>query len=131
MTLTIMAMVKSAASLLYTMTILLDFIKAYDLVQRDQVMTIVDEENNVEMAGMVASLLKPSTVTKMGDETKISKVINLRLTQGGPESPALYNKTKNILIRRVLHALKIAEDDGCLAPLKAFLTTSPCSWQAM
>ena len=43
MALTPVAMLVSAASLSYVMTILLDLIKAYDLVQRDQVMAIVDE----------------------------------------------------------------------------------------
>lgn len=51
------AMVVPAASMHYVMTILLDLIKAYNLVQRDEVMAIVDEEHNVETAGMVATLL--------------------------------------------------------------------------
>lgn len=38
-----LAMVLSADSLHYVMTILLDLIKAYDLAQRDQVMAIVDK----------------------------------------------------------------------------------------
>ena len=120
MALTPVAMVVSAASMSYVMTILLDLIKAYDLVQRDQVMAIVDEEHSFDTAGMVASLLQPSTVTTMGDDTKLQRIVNVGLTQGGPASPALYNKTANVLIRRVLHALRIVDDVGCPAPVKAF-----------
>ena len=42
------------------------------------------------------------------------------LTQGGPASPVLYNKTADVLIRRVLHALKIIDDGECPGPLLAF-----------
>lgn len=36
------------------------------------------------------------------------------------DSPALYNKAENVLIRRVLHAFKTIDDDTCPAPVKAF-----------
>lgn len=42
------------------------------------------------------------------------------LTQGGPASPELYYKTENVVIRRVLHALRILNNGNCPAPLKAF-----------
>ena len=120
MALTPVALVVSAASLRYVLTILLDLIKAYDLVRRDQVMAIVDEEHSTETAGMVATLLQSSTVMTAGDETKLIKTVNVGLTQGGPASPALYKKAANVLIRRVLHALRIVDDGNCPAPLKAF-----------
>lgn len=31
------------------------------------------------------------------------KVVNVGLTQGGPVSPVLYDKTTNVLTRHVLH----------------------------
>lgn len=34
--------------------------------------------------------------------------------------PALYNKTANVLIRRVLYALKIVDDGASPTPIKAF-----------
>ena len=46
--------------------------------------------------------------------------VDVGLTQGDPASPALYNKTANVLIRRVLHALKIIDDGECPGPLLAF-----------
>lgn len=77
MALTLVAMVVSAASLHLVLTNQLDLSKAYDLVQRYQVMAIVDEKRSVETAGMVTSLLQPSTVTTIGDETKITRVVNV------------------------------------------------------
>lgn len=47
------AMVVYEASLWYVKTILLDQIKAYKVVDIDQVMTVVDEEHSVKTAGMV------------------------------------------------------------------------------
>lgn len=44
----LVAMVLSAATMRYGMSILLHLIKSYDLVQRDQVMAIVDEKRSVE-----------------------------------------------------------------------------------
>ena len=114
------AMVMAAASLPHVITILLDLIKAYYLVQRDQVMAIVDEEHSVATAGMVATLLQTSSVMTKGDETKLLMNVDVGLTQGGPASPALYNKTANVLIRRVLHTLKIVDDGECPGPPLAF-----------
>ena len=65
------AMVISTVTLPHMITILLDLIKAYDLVQRDQVMAIVDEEHSVATAGMVAALLQTSTVMTMDEETQL------------------------------------------------------------
>lgn len=113
------AMVVSAATLHYVLKILLNLIKSYDLVQRDQVTLIVDKGHSVETAGLVASILQPSIVATIGDETKLIRVVNVRLTQGGPASPALYKKTENVLIRCVLFTLKIFDDGCCTAPLKA------------
>lgn len=59
------------------------------MVQREQVMDIVDEKNIVEAARKVKKLLQSSTVIKSGDETKIKKVVNLGLTPGEPYSPEL------------------------------------------
>jgi len=114
------AMVMATASRPHIITILLDLIKAYDLVQRDQVMAIVDEEHSAATAGMVATLLQTSTVMTMDDESQLKLRVNVGLTQGGPASPALYNKTANVLIRRVLHALKIIDDGESPGPLLAF-----------
>lgn len=63
--------------------------------KRDQFMAFVAEEYSVEVAGMLATLLQLSTVTTAGDETKLTKVINVGLTQGCPASPALYYKAAN------------------------------------
>ncbi|KAL3917254.1 MAG: hypothetical protein SGILL_004801 [Bacillariaceae sp.] len=84
MALTPIALVVSAASLRYVLTILLDLVKAYDLVQRDQIMDVVDEEHSVETAAMVATLLQTSTVMTKGDLTKLKQDIEVGVTQGGP-----------------------------------------------
>ena len=114
------AIVVSTASMQHITTILLDLIKAYELVQREQIMAIADEEHSVATAGMVATLLQPSIVMTRGDETKLQKEVNVGLTQGGPASPALYNKTANVLIRRVPHALKFVDEGESPGPLLAF-----------
>lgn len=51
------------------MTTLLYFIKDYDMVQKDQVMAIIDEKHSVETASVVATILQPSKVATMGDNT--------------------------------------------------------------
>lgn len=65
MAMILVAMVVSKASLYYMIMILFDLFKAYDLVQKDQVMAIVDEDRSVATAGMVVSLLHSSTLTTM------------------------------------------------------------------
>lgn len=80
--LTFISMVVSEASFHYVITILLDLIKSYDLVQRDQVIEIFDEKNNVETAGMVTTLLHTSSVMSTSDETKLTTEVNFGLTQG-------------------------------------------------
>ena len=69
---------------------------------------------------MVATLLQTSSEATKDDETKLLLNVDVGLTQGGPASPALYNKTANVLIRRVLHALKIVDDGECPGPMLAF-----------
>lgn len=71
------------------MTILLDLIKSYNLVLRDQIMAIVYEEHSVNTAGMVVTILHSSTVMTMGDGTKLNKVVNVGLTRRGSALPAL------------------------------------------
>lgn len=92
------AIIVPVTSLHYVMKILLDLIKDFDLVRRNQAMAIFNEYNSVETAGLVATLFQPSTVPTLRDEAKLSKVINNGLTQGFPASSALYHKTANILI---------------------------------
>lgn len=81
---------------------------------------IFNEEHVVENVGMVTTFLQPLTVFTMGDVTKLTKTFNVGLTKGGLVSPALNNEKANVLIRRVLHDLKIVDNDECPAPLKAF-----------
>lgn len=95
---TLVSMVVSVASLRYVSKILLELIKAYDLIHREQVMAVVDEENTVGTAGMVEALLQSSTVMTARDETKLKNMIKMGLTQGGPASPALKSKTANVRI---------------------------------
>lgn len=83
-------------------------------------MTIVEEEHSIKTSGMVETIFHPSTMMTTGDETKLSKEVNVGLTQGGPASPAPYNKTDIVLIRRVLQALRIVDDGDCSVPLKVF-----------
>lgn len=64
--------------------------------------------------------MQPYTVTALGKEIKLIRAFNVGLTQGGPASPALYNKISNVLIRRMLYSLKIVDEGTGLAPLKAF-----------
>lgn len=56
MALTPVAIVVSAASQHYVMKILLDLIKALDLVQKDQVMAIFNEERSVETEIIIITL---------------------------------------------------------------------------
>lgn len=70
MALTSIKMAVSEASPRYGITILMDLIKAYNLVQRYQFMAIVDEKISVVTAGLVETLLQKSTVMTMGDETR-------------------------------------------------------------
>ena len=56
----------------------------------------------------------------MEDETQLELKVDVGLTQGGPASPALYNKKSNVFIRCVLHALKIMDDGESPGPLLAF-----------
>lgn len=109
-----------AASLQYVMKIMLDLMISYVIVQRKRVMVIDDEEHSVETAGMVQTLLRPSTVMKNRDQTWLKKVVNVGLTHGGTALPALYNKTAYVLIRRVLHTLRMFVDGTCPVPLRAF-----------
>ena len=66
------------------------------------------------------TLLQTSTVTTAEDNTHLKMRVDVGLTQGGPASPALYNKSANVLIRRVLHALKLIDDGESPGPLLAF-----------
>lgn len=75
----------------YVMKILLDLIKAYDLIQRNQVLEIVGEEHSVATAGMVAPLLQSSTVMNKGGDSKLKKVVNVGLTQGVLASPTRHS----------------------------------------
>ena len=86
-------MVMATTSRPHIIIILLDLIKAYDLVQRNKVMAIVDEEHSAATVGMLATLLQISRVMTKDDETKLLLNVDVGLTQGGPASPALYNKT--------------------------------------
>lgn len=113
------AMFVSAASLHYAITIFLNLIKAYDLVQRDHFMAIIDK-NSVEMAGNVAILLQAFSVMTTGDETKQTKEANVLKTQEVLAPRALCNNTANALIRYVLHALKIIDDENSPAQIKLF-----------
>lgn len=122
--LTPFTMAVSETSLHYVIKILLDLIKACDFVQRYQISFIVDEERSFDTAGEVKTLLKPSTVTNMGDETKLTRVVNVVPAKGDPASPVLYNKTASVLKRHVLHAIKILDDGSCRALLKAFADDS-------
>lgn len=120
MALTPVAMIVLASSLQYVIKILLYLIKAYDLVQRGKIMAIFDEDRIVETAGILSTLMQPSTVTRMGDDNKLKNVLNFGLTQGGPESPALQNKTESVIIRRVLQTINTADDKTCPESLKSF-----------
>ena len=83
------AMVMSTVILPHMITILLELIKAYDLVQRDQVMAIVDEEHSVATAGIVATLLQTFTVMTMDDETQLKMRVDvgLRRREARPRQP--------------------------------------------
>lgn len=118
MALTPVAFVVSEASLFYVMTIFLDTIKAFHMVQRVQVMSITDKEHSVETAGILKALMPPSTVTTTGDETKLARVVNFGLAREDTAFPVLYSKEANILMRQVLHVLKKVDDGEYPEPLK-------------
>lgn len=87
-------------------------------------MAIVYKKHSVDIAGMVVTLLNPSTVITMNDESKLKKEVNVGLTQGGARRCSLTSAVQNIenvLIRRVLYALKIIDDREGPGPLLASL----------
>lgn len=101
-------------------SLLLDLIRAYDLVQRDQLMDIVDSDHTPPTCGMVAMLLQPSEVRTQGDEKRLTKKVFTGVTQGGPASPRLYKKSANVQIRTIEAAVAPLRGEDGPMPVKAF-----------
>lgn len=64
---------------------------AYDTVNRSYLMKLVEARTSQTTTAMVAMVLQPSQVFTQGDGAKILRTLDIGLTQGGPESPTLFN----------------------------------------
>lgn len=53
------------------------------------------------------------------DDIKQKKLVNAGLNQGNPAPPVLYNNMSNVLIRLVLHTLRMVDEGDLSAPLNA------------
>lgn len=87
-------------------TIAADQKGAYDTVDRRKLMTLVDRRHTQATANLVPMLLQPGTVYTKGDISRILRLIDVGLTQGGPDSPALYNILGDDLLQTIRRALE-------------------------
>ena len=93
---------------------------AYDTVNRAHLMKLVDARTSETTAAMVAMVIQPSHVFTKGDDTKTLRTLDVGLTQGGPESPTLYNLGADDLLRMIAAALEKFLTPSDPPPAKAF-----------
>ena len=86
-------------------TIAVDQKGAYDSICRAMLMELVDQRHTPTTAALVALLLQPSTVYTKGDMARTLKLLFEGVTQGGPESPTLFNIMADLLLSRIAAAL--------------------------
>ena len=98
----------------------LDLSKAYDMVNKQLLMAQVTETFSPPLAAAIASLLLPSLVRTVGDESLLTLFIDLGLTQGGPLSPRLYNFCSAILIVMMRAAVALHIAPGAPSPFRMF-----------
>ena len=93
---------------------------AYDTVNRQKLMKLVDRRHTPAVANLVPMLLQPGTVYTEGDITKLLRVIDVGLTQGGPDSPALFNIVDDELLKAIRLAVAQTLPPDEPQPAKAF-----------
>ena len=98
----------------------LDFAKAYDRVDKAQLNADVAACYSPAVAAAVASLLQPSLVRTVGDESMLTLAIDRGLLQGGPLSPRLFNFSARGLITCMRDAVAHFMKTGDASPFCMF-----------
>ena len=101
-------------------TIAVDQKGAYDSIRRTKLMSLVAERHSPTITALVAMMLQPSTVFTKGDIRRILKVLDVGVTQGGPDSPTLFNIFADLLLQYIERALQGHLVSGDADPSKAF-----------
>ena len=101
-------------------TVAADQKAAYDTVDRRKLMVLVDRRHTQATANLVPMLLQPGTVYTQGDTARRLGVIDVGLTQGGTDSPALYNILGDDLLQTIRHALATSLESDAPQAAKAF-----------
>ena len=101
-------------------TIAVDQKGAYDTVNRAFLMKLIDARTSESTAAMVAMVVQPSHVYTKGDETRTIRTLDVGLTQGGNESPSLFNVPADKLMRMIASAVEKSLTPLDPAPAKAF-----------
>lgn len=101
-------------------TIAVDQAGAYDSVCRSYLMTLVDRQHTPHTAALIAMMLQPATVYTQGDVTNTRRTLNVGLTQGGNESPDLFNIMADDLLVEIERALAEFISEADPRPAKAF-----------
>lgn len=83
-------------------------------------MELVDKRHTPATAALVAFLLQPSTVYTKGEIARTLKQLWAGVTQGGPESPTLFNIVADRLLTQIATALSAHLGPGDPDPSKGF-----------
>ena len=83
------------------LTIAVDQKGAYDTVDRATLMELVAERCSSTTAALVRMVLQPSQVYTKGDILRLLLTLDVGLTQGGPDSPALFNIMADLLFQMI------------------------------
>lgn len=101
-------------------TIAVDQKGAYDTVNRAYLMKLVDGRASETTPALVTVVVQASHVYTQGDSSKLTRTLDVGLTQGGPESPTLFNIPADVLMRRIAAAVKEQLSRSDPSPAKAF-----------
>ena len=101
-------------------TIAIDQAGAYDSVCRSYLMTLVDRQCTPLTAALISLMLQPATVSTKGDRTNTRRTLDVGLTQGGTESPDLFNLLADDLLDEIERALAHFSQKEDPTPAKAF-----------
>ena len=103
-----------------THTVAVDQASAYDTVCKEYLMQLVDRKHTPETAALITMMLQPATVYTKGDRTNTRRLIDVGLTQGGTESPCLFNHMMDDLLEEIESALTAFLLETDPSPAKAF-----------